>query len=110
MCGRYTLVRIADLSGLFPWITEDLPDAPPRYNIAPTQPVLAVASDVPVDAVIGQPRVELEGMGSARVPIFLTAARASVKGPFEVTVTTTEASSGVQRSAHARFLAPTVAP
>jgi putative SOS response-associated peptidase YedK len=47
MCGRYTLVRIADLSGLFPWITDDLPDAPPRYNIAPTQPVLAVASDAP---------------------------------------------------------------
>src|SRR5215210_3821589 len=47
MCGRYTLVRIADLSDLFPWITDDVPDAPPRYNIAPTQPILAVANDAP---------------------------------------------------------------
>jgi len=47
MCGRYTLVRIADLSDLFPWITDDVPDAPPRDNIAPTQPVLAVANDAP---------------------------------------------------------------
>src|SRR5688572_18994116 len=47
MCGRYTLVRLADLSDLFPWVTDDVPDAPPRYNIAPTQPVLAVANDKP---------------------------------------------------------------
>jgi putative SOS response-associated peptidase YedK len=47
MCGRYTLVRIADLTELFPWVTDDLPDAPPRYNIAPTQPILAVANDAP---------------------------------------------------------------
>ncbi|HEV2293709.1 MAG TPA: SOS response-associated peptidase [Tepidisphaeraceae bacterium] len=47
MCGRYTLVRLADLGDLFPWITDDAPDAPPRYNIAPTQPVLAVSNDAP---------------------------------------------------------------
>jgi len=46
MCGRYTLVRLADLGQLFPWIEEG-PDAPPRYNIAPTQPILAVANDAP---------------------------------------------------------------
>ena len=46
MCGRYTLVRLADLGELFPWIA-DVPNAPPRYNIAPTQPVLAVANDAP---------------------------------------------------------------
>ena len=46
MCGRYTLVRIADLTDLFPWVT-DVPDAPPRYNVAPTQPVLALANDAP---------------------------------------------------------------
>ncbi|MGB7157282.1 MAG: SOS response-associated peptidase [Tepidisphaeraceae bacterium] len=46
MCGRYTLVHIADLTDLFPWVT-DVPDAPPRYNIAPTQPILAVANDAP---------------------------------------------------------------
>ncbi len=47
MCGRYTLVRLADLTDLFPWITDNVPDSAPRYNIAPTQPVLAVANDAP---------------------------------------------------------------
>ena len=47
MCGRYTLVRIADLTDLFPWVTDAPPDAPPRYNIAPTQPILAIANDAP---------------------------------------------------------------
>ncbi len=46
MCGRYTLVRLAGLGELFPWI-DDVPNAPPRYNIAPTQPVLVVANDAP---------------------------------------------------------------
>jgi putative SOS response-associated peptidase YedK len=40
MCGRFTLfatpVEVADLFG-----TPPFPDLPPRYNIAPTQPVLA---------------------------------------------------------------------
>jgi len=46
MCGRYTLVNLAQLTQLFPWIT-DTPEAPPRYNIAPSQPILAVANDKP---------------------------------------------------------------
>jgi len=41
MCGRYTLVNLAHLVDLFPWIRE-APEAPPRYNIAPTQPILSV--------------------------------------------------------------------
>jgi putative SOS response-associated peptidase YedK len=44
MCGRYFLVasppELADLFGL-----ADVPDAAPRYNIAPTQSVLAVGPD-----------------------------------------------------------------
>jgi putative SOS response-associated peptidase YedK len=47
MCGRYTLVRIADLTEIFPWVNDDLPEVPPRYNIAPTQPILAIANDKP---------------------------------------------------------------
>ena len=47
MCGRYTLVRVADLTEIFPWVNDDLPEAPPRYNIAPTQPILAIANDRP---------------------------------------------------------------
>jgi putative SOS response-associated peptidase YedK len=47
MCGRYTLVRLAELPGLFPWIKTPPTDLPPRYNIAPTQPLLAVTNDQP---------------------------------------------------------------
>src|SRR6266567_883724 len=47
MCGRYTLVNLAQLTQLFPWITEPPADLPPRYNIAPSQPILAVANDKP---------------------------------------------------------------
>src|SRR5437867_4442218 len=47
MCGRYTLVNLAQLTQLFPWITEMPADLPARYNIAPTQPILAVANDKP---------------------------------------------------------------
>ena len=45
MCGRYTLVNLAQLTDLFPWITELPPQIVPRYNIAPSQPILAVAND-----------------------------------------------------------------
>ena len=46
MCGRYTLVNLAQLTDLFPWITEPPPEqAVARYNIAPSQPILAVAND-----------------------------------------------------------------
>src|SRR3954471_10759528 len=47
MCGRYTLINLAELTDLFPWIGEPPTDAAPRYNIAPTQPILAVANDKP---------------------------------------------------------------
>jgi putative SOS response-associated peptidase YedK len=47
MCGRYTLVNLAHLTNLFPWITEPPIDIPARYNIAPTQPILAIANEKP---------------------------------------------------------------
>ncbi|HEY7117926.1 MAG TPA: SOS response-associated peptidase [Tepidisphaeraceae bacterium] len=47
MCGRYTLVRLADVLEKFPWIEHGPPDLVPRYNIAPTQPLLAIANDHP---------------------------------------------------------------
>jgi putative SOS response-associated peptidase YedK len=45
MCGRFTLtVDIADLQDAFPGVA--LPDElPPRYNIAPTQPVAVIANN-----------------------------------------------------------------
>jgi putative SOS response-associated peptidase YedK len=45
MCGRYTLIKLADFIDIFPWIgaPDELPD--PRYNIAPTQPIAAVPND-----------------------------------------------------------------
>src|SRR5438270_302576 len=47
MCGRYTLILLHDLNTIFPWIdSPDDPGAPARYNIAPTQPVLAATNDV----------------------------------------------------------------
>jgi putative SOS response-associated peptidase YedK len=47
MCGRYTLILLHDLNTIFPWIdSPDDPDTPSRYNIAPTQPVLAATNDV----------------------------------------------------------------
>jgi len=46
MCGRFSLTatpeEVQDFFGL-----EEIDDFPPRYNIAPTQPVLIVAGDVP---------------------------------------------------------------
>lgn len=46
MCGRYTLFRLEQLLKNFPWLAIP-PGVRPRYNIAPTQPVLAVANDRP---------------------------------------------------------------
>lgn len=57
MCGRYTLIRLADFTDMFPWIRlpAGTPGGPgfadtdagaiPRYNIAPTQPVAVVPND-----------------------------------------------------------------
>ena len=45
MCGRYTLVsNISELQGRFGFVM-DSPPPQPRYNIAPTQQVLAVVND-----------------------------------------------------------------
>lgn len=45
MCGRYTLIKLSDFTDMFPWIRppDELP--PPRYNVAPTQPVAVVTND-----------------------------------------------------------------
>jgi putative SOS response-associated peptidase YedK len=45
MCGRYTLIRLADFTDMFPWIRSPETDVPPRYNIAPTQLIAAVPND-----------------------------------------------------------------
>src|SRR6188508_2526934 len=42
MCGRYTLIRLADFTDMFPWIRPPETETPARYNIAPTQPVAVV--------------------------------------------------------------------
>lgn len=45
MCGRYTLIRLADFIDIFPWIhpPDELP--PERFNIAPTQSIAAVPNN-----------------------------------------------------------------
>src|SRR2546423_1862229 len=45
MCGRYTLIRLADFTDIFPWIRapQQWPEA--RYNIAPSQSVAVVANN-----------------------------------------------------------------
>ncbi len=47
MGGRYTLIKLAELPGLFPWAAPPPDVAAPRYNIAPFQPIMALASDAP---------------------------------------------------------------
>jgi len=47
MCGRYTLIRLADVLQKFPWIEHPPADLVPRYNIAPTQPLLSVLNNHP---------------------------------------------------------------
>jgi putative SOS response-associated peptidase YedK len=46
MCGRYTLFRLEQLLNLFPWLAMP-PGVVPRYNIAPSQPILAVSNEKP---------------------------------------------------------------
>lgn len=41
MCGRFTMVRLSDFTDVFPWIRAPAVEPPPRYNIAPGQPVAA---------------------------------------------------------------------
>jgi putative SOS response-associated peptidase YedK len=45
MCGRYTLINVAKITQAFPWIHEHISDDVSRYNIAPTQPILAVTNN-----------------------------------------------------------------
>lgn len=47
MCGRFTLVRLAEFTDLFPWINGDAVDWTARYNIAPSQPALVVTNRAP---------------------------------------------------------------
>lgn len=43
MCGRYTLTTLkADLDA---YLGVEMPDPPPRYNVAPSQPVPAITAD-----------------------------------------------------------------
>lgn len=49
MCGRFALIssteEVADALGVDPAVIADIPPAVPRFNIAPTQPVLAAYLD-----------------------------------------------------------------
>ena len=47
MCGRFTLIKLEDLLKDIPWLSppDNLDDWSPRYNIAPSQPILAVTND-----------------------------------------------------------------
>lgn len=44
MCGRYALIDLSDFIALFPWVAPPELFAP-RYNIAPTQPILALTNE-----------------------------------------------------------------
>jgi putative SOS response-associated peptidase YedK len=52
------LIKLSDFTDMFPWIRmpEDDPEPPPRYNIAPTQPIPVVTNVVSKD---GKNQVEL---------------------------------------------------
>jgi putative SOS response-associated peptidase YedK len=45
VCGRFTLIRLAEFTDLFPWIRGSDELAQPRYNIAPSQQVAAVLNE-----------------------------------------------------------------
>jgi putative SOS response-associated peptidase YedK len=45
MCGRYTLIRLADFTDMFPWIRGPETQPPARYNVAPTQDIPVVANE-----------------------------------------------------------------
>lgn len=44
MCGRFTLLDLSDFIALFPWVVPPEKFAP-RYNIAPSQPVLMLTGE-----------------------------------------------------------------
>lgn len=47
MCGRYSLSKLEQVLRLFPSILDVPKNVPPRFNIAPTQPILAIANNEP---------------------------------------------------------------
>lgn len=47
MCGRYTLSKLEEILRQFPSITELPGILAPRFNIAPTQPILAITNEHP---------------------------------------------------------------
>ncbi len=61
MCGRYTLVNLAQFTGTMSWIEPPAAVPPPRYNVAPQQ-------DVPVVVGTGDNRGRVEAMRWGLVP------------------------------------------
>ena len=47
MCGRYTLIMLADIQRLFPWLSKSPDHGGARYNIAPSQSVAAITDGDP---------------------------------------------------------------
>ncbi len=45
MCGRYTLFKVDQILEAFPWIQQAPPGLFERYNIAPTEAILAIANN-----------------------------------------------------------------
>ena len=44
MCGRYTLIKLAEFTDMFPWIRGPDSAVPGRFNVAPSQAVAVVAN------------------------------------------------------------------